>query len=166
LPNKAVILSFDDGWKDQFTYAFPLLVKNHYSATFFIFTNSIGRRSFVSWEDLRTMQSAGMSIGSHSVSHPYLTSLATSTLWTEISDSKRILEQYLGTAVNEFAYPFGRYNADIVAMVEKAGYHSARGDYESGGQSFARLYQLSALNAPTTMALFEKKFPIEGYTIQ
>ncbi len=166
LPEKPVILSFDDGWKDQFTYAFPLLVKNKYPATFFIFTNSIGRHGFISWEDLQIMQSAGMTIGSHSLSHPYLTRVATSTLWGEINDSKRILEQHLGVSVNEFAYPFGNYNPAIIAIVKKAGYRSARGDYESGEQSPDRLYQLSALNAPTTTALFEKKFPITGYVMR
>lgn len=163
LPEKPVILSFDDGWRDQFTYAFPLLTKNHYSATFFVFTHSIGRPGFLSWKDLEMMRDAGMTIGSHSLSHPYLTRVATSTLWSEINDSKRILEQHLSMAIHEFAFPFGRYNSAIVAMVKEAGYYSARGDYESGEQSFDRLYRLSALNAPTTTTLFEKKFTAAGY---
>jgi len=164
LPKKPIILTFDDGWKDQFTYAFPLLLKNHFSATFFVFTNAIGRPDFVSWEDLKVMRDAGMTIGSHSRSHPYLTRIAsTTTLQNEIRGSRRILEEHLGIPITEFAYPFGRYNADIVTMVKEAGYRSARGDFESGKQSLDRLFELSALNAPTTTVLFEKKFPISGY---
>lgn len=163
LPEKPVIISFDDGWKDQFTYAFPLLVQHNYKATFFVFTNAIGRPGFVSWDDLEEMQDAGMTIGSHSRSHPYLTRAATSSLESEIRGSKRILEERLGVPVNEFAYPFGQYTQAIVALVKEAGYRSARGDFESGKQAAARLYELSALNAPTTIAAFERKFPSTGY---
>lgn len=160
LPQKPVILSFDDGWSDQFMYAFPILEKYHYQATFFVFTNSIGRRGFLTWNELRRMLVAGMTIGSHTRSHPYLTKIANSVaLWDEIRGSKRTLEKRLGVTVNEFAYPFGQYNAAIAAMAAKAGYRSARGDYVSGEQAADRLYALSALNAPTTTILFEKKFP-------
>ncbi|MHB1162998.1 MAG: polysaccharide deacetylase family protein [Minisyncoccota bacterium] len=162
LPRNPIILSFDDGWSDQFTYAFPILQKYHYTATFFVFTNSIGRRGFLTWEDLHTLRDAGMTIASHSRSHPFLTKIADpATLWSEIDGSKQILEKNLGITVNEFAYPFGQYNPEIVAMVKKAGYTVARGDYvqRGGEQSLDQLYALSALNAPTTMEKFMRKFP-------
>ncbi len=161
LPKNPIIISFDDGWSDQFTYAFPILKKYHYTATFFVFTNPIGRRGFVSWSDLREMRDAGMTIGSHSKSHPFLTKITDpAVLWSEIDGSKQTLEKNLGVTVNEFAYPFGQYNTDIVALVKKAGYASARGDYYRGaGQSLDRLYGLSALNAPTTTELFARRFP-------
>lgn len=160
LPAKPIILSFDDGWSDQFTYAFPILEKYHYTATFFVFTNAIGRPSFLSWDDLRQMLAAGMTVGDHTRSHPYLTGISDpSVLWDEIDGSKQTLEKRLGITVNEFAYPFGVYTPTIQALVEKAGYQSARGDYYSGEQTANRLYALSAINAPTTTALFEKKFP-------
>lgn len=163
LPSKPIIISFDDGWKDQFEYALPILEKNHVQATFFVFTNAIGRRGFVSWSDLEKIRDAGMTIGSHSKSHPYLTRIATSSLPSEIRESKHILEQHLGIRVNEFAYPFGKYTESIALLVKQAGYHAARGDFESGKQEVGRLYGLSALNAPTTIAAFEKKFPSTGY---
>ncbi len=160
LPAKPIILSFDDGWSDQFTYAFPILEKYHYTATFFVFTNAIGRPGFLSWDDLRQMLAAGMTVGDHTRSHPYLTGISDpSVLWDEIDGSKQTLEKRLGVTVNEFAYPFGMYTPAIQALVEKAGYQSARGDYYSGEQTANRLYALSAINAPTTTALFEKKFP-------
>lgn len=160
LPRNPIILSFDDGWKDQYTYAFPILKKHGYTATFFVFTNSIDHKSFFSLDELRELVAAGMTIGSHSRTHPYLTQITNQdALWREISDSKHILEKLLGVPITEFAYPFGQYNDAIVAMVKKVGYRSARGDYFTGVQSANRLYELSALNAPTTMELFKKKFP-------
>lgn len=160
LPSKPIILSFDDGWSDQFTYAFPILVKHNYKATFFVFTNAIGRRGFVSLDNLYAMRDAGMTIGSHSRSHPFLKKITdTAALWKEIDGSKKLLESKLGTQVTEFAYPFGQYNPAIVEMVQKAGYASARGDVYSGDQSLERLYMLSALNAPTTAEAFVRKFP-------
>ena len=159
LPAKPIIISFDDGWSDQFMYAFPILKKYHFTATFFVFTNSIGRRGFLTWDELHELLAAGMTIGSHSRSHPYLTRIDDlSGLWDEIYTSKQILEKNLGVSINEFAYPFGMYNVAIMEMVTKAGYRSGRGDYYSGEQAANRLYELSAMNAPTTMALFEKKF--------
>ncbi len=161
LPSNPIILSFDDGWKDQFIYAFPILKKHGYIATFFVFTNSIDHKSFFSLDQLKEMLAAGMNIGSHSRTHPYLTQIANQDdLWREISGSKKTLEDLLGIRIHEFAYPFGQYNDAIVAMAKKAGYRSARGDYFTGVQSADRLFELSALNAPTTLDLFKKRFPV------
>ncbi len=160
LPPKPVILSFDDGWGDQFAYAFPVLEKYRYPATFFVFTNAIDRPGFLTWDDLHALAAAGMTIGAHSRPHPYLTSIASeSKLWSEIDGSRRLLEKELGLPVNEFAYPFGRYDAAIVSLVRKSGYRSARGDYYSGRQSADRLFELSAINAPTTIARFKTLLP-------
>lgn len=161
LPTKPVILSFDDGWRDQFQYAFPLLEKYHDKATFFIFTNAIGHRGFVTWSDLHTLVATGMMIGDHSRTHPYLTKITDpGKLRDEIVGSQRILEQGLGVPITEFAYPFGQYNPTIITLLKQAGFKSARGDYWSGNlQSADRLYELSALNAPTTTAAFDARFP-------
>jgi len=161
LPKKPIIISFDDGWSDQYQYAFPILKKYTYPATFFVFTNPIGTRGFMTWDELREMQKAGMHIESHSRSHPYLIRITDpAKLWNEINGSKERLEKELGVPVTEFAYPFGQYTPDIVALVKKAGYQSARGDhYFRGEQTVNRLFDLDALNAPTTLTLFKQKFP-------
>jgi peptidoglycan/xylan/chitin deacetylase (PgdA/CDA1 family) len=163
LPTNPIIISFDDGWSDQFTYAFPILVKYQYLATFFVFTNPIGTRGFLTWDNLRAMRDAGMTIGSHTRSHPFLTKITNSnSLWNEINGSKQTLEKNLDITVNEFAYPFGQYDATTTTLVKKAGYLSARGDYmkKGGLQSIDKIYELNALNAPTTTELFMRKFPI------
>ncbi|MDE1919136.1 MAG: polysaccharide deacetylase family protein [Patescibacteria group bacterium] len=161
LPAKPILLSFDDGWQNQFTYAFPILKKHGFSATFFVFTNAIGRRGFMTWDELKRMREAGMTIGAHSRSHPYLTKIADpAALWDEIAGSKAVLEQRLGVPVTVFAYPFGQYDPSVVADVARAGYRLARGDFYAGGMvSAERPYELGAMNAPTTTELFAKKFP-------
>ncbi|HUO56202.1 MAG TPA: polysaccharide deacetylase family protein [Candidatus Paceibacterota bacterium] len=160
LPSRPVILNFDDAWEDQYVYAFPILEKYHYTATFFVPTNFPGQRSFLAWDQLRTIAAAGMTIGSHSESHPYLTSItSTSTLWKEIYGSKQVLQNELGTTTDEFDYPFGMYNNAIMSMVEAAGYKAARADYLGLNQSRTNIYKLGALNAPTDMLTFAAYFP-------
>jgi|CXWL01.1.fsa_nt_gi peptidoglycan/xylan/chitin deacetylase (PgdA/CDA1 family) len=164
LPTRPIVISFDDGWSDQFKYAFPILQKHHYTATFFVFTNPIGRRGFLSWDNLQTLVAAGMTIGSHTLSHPFLNKVTDpNILWSEINASKNVLEKNLGITITEFAYPFGQYNASTTELVKRAGYSSARGDYVMQGakQTVEQLYTLSALNAPTTLELFVRTFPMQ-----
>lgn len=162
LPPHAVIITFDDAWEDQYIYAFPILEKYHYTATFFIPTNFPDHPGFISWNQLRTMSQAGMSIESHSESHPYLSLItSTSTLWNEIDGSKLILQKELGITPTEFAYPFGEFDPQIIALVQQAGYKLARGDYLSTHNSAAQRYALGVVNAPTTMTAFETLFPVQ-----
>lgn len=160
LPDKPVVLTFDDGWRDQYKYAFPILKKYQYPTTFFVFTNAIGRKAFLSWDELREMSASGMTVGGHTRSHPYLTRIRSSAvLWDEIYGSKLLLEKKLGVTVSQFAYPFGMYNASTTALVENAGYTSARGDYQTKSQSLEQIFELGALNAPTTIEQFIRIFP-------
>lgn len=129
LPEKPVVLTFDDGWEDLYRHAFPLLMKYHDTATFFIFTNGIGDRDFMTWSQLKTMQAAGMDIESHSVSHPFLSAMTDKAkLWKEIEGSREIIASHLGRAPDIFAYPYGTYNDLDIAMLKAAGYRAARAD--------------------------------------
>jgi peptidoglycan/xylan/chitin deacetylase (PgdA/CDA1 family) len=155
LPAKPVIISFDDGWEDQFEYALPALEKYHYNATFFVVTNTIGARGFLSWPQLREIRLQGMEIGSHSRSHPHLDKINNpSFLWDQIYTSKQILERQLGAAVDEFAYPYGSYNATTSSIVRLAGYRAARACCVGRVQTDA--YALRAVMAPNDSAKFAK----------
>lgn len=159
LPPKPIIISFDDGWRDQYEYAFPILKKHNYPATFFVFTNKIDKKDFLTWDELREMLDSGMTIAAHTRSHPYLTHIRDeAALWDEIYGSKITLERHLGVPVHEFAYPFGQFNATTTELVKRAGFKSARGDFYTGMQSADRLFELSAMNAPTTLAAFTRAF--------
>jgi peptidoglycan/xylan/chitin deacetylase (PgdA/CDA1 family) len=126
LPERPVILSFDDGWENQFTYAFPLLQKYRFTATFYVVTNYLDNDNFMTVDQLKTMIAAGMTIGGHSRSHPALPGLSTARQWDEIAASRNWLQERLGVTIDTFAYPYGSYNAGVVALVKAAGYRTAR----------------------------------------
>jgi peptidoglycan/xylan/chitin deacetylase (PgdA/CDA1 family) len=125
LPQRPVIISFDDGWENQFEYGFPILQKYHDTATFYVVTSYLDHENFMTTEQLKTIVAAGMTIGCHMRSHPYLTSLGPERARDEISGAKAILEAE-GFKVDTFAYPYGAYNKNVVAMVEAAGFRTAR----------------------------------------
>ncbi|OGH81741.1 MAG: hypothetical protein A3F93_00690 [Candidatus Magasanikbacteria bacterium RIFCSPLOWO2_12_FULL_34_7] len=137
LPENPVIINFDDGWKNQYTHAFPILKKTNNIATFYIFTNAIDHENYLSWEQIKEMSEANMEFGDHSHYHPYLWKIEDQTeLDREIIKSKEIIEKHLGKTITTFAYPFGLYSSTTVEMVKKAGFTTARsfdkwGNYHS-----------------------------------
>jgi len=114
-------VSFDDGYLNQFTNAFPIMKKFGYHGVAFVITGLIGQhfegRSLMEVEHLNSLEAAGWEIGSHSISHPYLTRLAPEALTTELLKSKKWGEDS-GFSMEAMAYPYGDYN-DLVE--KKAG---------------------------------------------
>lgn len=125
LPPKPIILTFDDGWKDQYTEAFPLLKKHHFTATFFIITGSVGHSAYLSWEQIKEMAEAGMDIQSHTLNHPRLPVLSKDKALHEILDSKKELESRLNKPVTILAYPYGLYDQDVIDITQQSGYQAA-----------------------------------------
>jgi peptidoglycan/xylan/chitin deacetylase (PgdA/CDA1 family) len=125
LPSSPIVLSFDDGWKDQYTGAFPVLVKYKIPATFFIITDSIGHSAYMDWKQLEDMAAAGMDIEPHSHTHPKLTVFPEQYLSREIIDSKKILETRISKPAVVFSYPFGSYNDTVISIVKQAGFDAA-----------------------------------------
>ena len=124
---KPVVLGFDDGWKNQFTYAFPLLQKYHMTAVFYIYTNPIGRDArFMTWEQIKELDHSGMEIADHTLSHPYLQKLSPEALRHEVLDSKKKLEEELGKPITHFASPFGYTSPELVSLLREGGFHTAR----------------------------------------
>jgi peptidoglycan/xylan/chitin deacetylase (PgdA/CDA1 family) len=130
-----VSFEFDDGNQDQFDYAFPILQAYGIKATFMVCTEYINGY-FPSWQggdqcmtdsELRTLQAAGMEIGSHSVSHNSFLYDTTNVL-VELRDSKQALQNW-GINCNNFAYPAG-YRSDATDEIAEQYYHSATGGYE------------------------------------
>lgn len=137
LPDKTVVLTLDDGFSDNFEGAFAPLAKRGMRATWFIVSKSIGanahwirgassRSPIISQGQLKELVSAGMEIGSHTRRHPDLTGLGPDNLADEIAGSKLDLEEMLGReVVVSFAYPYGRFNNQVVESVRQAGYRFA-----------------------------------------
>lgn len=129
IPPKTLAITFDDGYKDNYTYAFPILKKYNFPATIFIIINEVGRPEDdrLSWDEIKVMQGSGIiTFGSHTLSHAYLPEISSDQeLKFEIFDSKRMLEEQLGREVSIFSYPGGRFNTKIKQFVRDAGYKVA-----------------------------------------
>ncbi len=127
LPAKPVMITLDDGWENQYIYAFPILKKYKYPGIFYVYPNAIGSKVFLKWPELKEMISENMVMASHTQSHPELPKIVDPALLKkEIAGSKEILEKQLGIKVMDFAYPFGAYNDQSVQAVIAAGYRTAR----------------------------------------
>lgn len=135
LPTNTVAITFDDGYLDNFTYAFPVLKKMEFPATIFMITDNIGRENWLSEEDLRILADSGVTIGSHTLSHAFLPPLAAAEADKEISESKTKLEAVLGRPVTLFSYPAGGVTKEVEEMVIAAGYEGAvTTNYKSTGR--------------------------------
>jgi len=157
LPKLPVIITLDDGWVTQYENALPFLSKYHFPATFFVVTDYIGHRGFVSWPQLQTLITDGMKIGSHSRSHPRLAKIADpALLWDQIYNSKVILESQLEVSVAEFAYPYGSYNTAAAEMVKAAGYRVGRGCCTGIAHTSTDVFALRAIMAPNDLTKFQK----------
>jgi len=126
LSKKSIILTFDDGYLDFYTNAFPILRKYRFKSTVFVTTSFVGQKWNLSSSLLIQLQNSSLIIfGSHTVTHPNLTKITERELLYEIRESKNSLEKKLGIKINSFAYPFGTYNRNIIYEVIKAGYSNA-----------------------------------------
>jgi len=127
IPGRTIAITFDDGYKDNYTYAFPILKKFNLPATIFIIVSEVGRPDRLSWEQIKEMRDSGLiTFGSHTLTHPFLNSLKSAKdLKKEIYGSKIALEEKLGRPVEIFAYPSGRFNAEVIQEVKEAGYQVA-----------------------------------------
>jgi len=125
LPKKSVVITFDDGYEDNYTNAYPILKKYGYPAIMFIPSDLIGNEGYLTWGQVREMAANGITFASHSRHHEYLPDLPEHVQRDEIYESKRILEQRLGRPINYFAYPIGGFNDTIKKMVRNAGYIAA-----------------------------------------
>jgi len=135
LPNKAVAVTVDDGWRSAYTEIFPEMQKLHLPFTVFIYPKIIGQTSYaLTWKQIREMAEAGVDVESHSYSHPFLTrrrheswSNGEYATWLEreLVESKKILEKETGHPVSFLAYPYGDYDHYLARAVARAGYLGA-----------------------------------------
>jgi len=131
------VLTFDDGFEDVYSYAFPILREHGFSATVFLISDFLGSRTmpvsmaqisdrrFLSWDQIGAMQAQGIDFGSHSKTHPNLTKLDPAALHEEVAGSKAELERHLGGPVSSFCYPAGQLNQHVIDEVKRTGYEVA-----------------------------------------
>ena len=119
-----VCLTFDDGCATDVLVVAPLLREKGFNATFYVTVNHLGRRGYLTPEQLRDLSDLGFEIGSHSMTHCYLDNLDVNELEVEVSGSKDRLEQLTGRPVAHFSCPGGRMNSLLPKIAMDAGYES------------------------------------------
>lgn len=130
LPERVVVLTFDDGFKNFYTEAFPILSDHGFGATVFLVTDFCGkhndwagnppelpRSEILNWSEVRELGENGVEFGSHTRAHPDLTRASIASMEDEIVNSKSALDDALGAETVSFAYPFGRVNQAAKALV-------------------------------------------------
>ena len=143
IPAKSVVLTFDDGYEDNFTKAFPLLKKYEFKATIYIVlnrfnqnwatdkdlnqaSNELNSEKMLSNEQIKEMLDSGLiEIGSHTLDHVNLPKLNKEEKKKQIIESKKQIENVFNIKCNSFAYPFGFFDEDSVKIVNEANYTNA-----------------------------------------
>lgn len=138
-PRTKVIITFDDGYRDNYLNAFPVLKKFGFPATIFLATGLIGAdkkfdryahipgRDMLNWEEIAEMFANRISFGAHTVSHPHLSRFSRETQKEEIAESYDCVNRHLpqGEQIATFCYPYGDYNADTLHIVREMGFKYA-----------------------------------------
>ena len=146
LPGRAVLITFDDGYIDFASEAWPLLRQYGFSALVFVVSERVGGKNdwdpsaaagdaLMDWNALRRLQSEGLEVGSHSATHPRLSSLPVADVVREAATSKTAIERELDRPVSAFAYPFGDHDAAIQHLVGACGYDQGFTCFPSGRAS-------------------------------
>lgn len=137
LPDKAVSITLDDGFKDNFDNAFPVLLEMDIPATIFLATGTLGntniwmenrgfsKRPMLTWDMVRSMNNSIITFGAHTVSHANLSKLDKNDAQKEVGESKRMIEHHLGVPVKYFAYPYGLFTGETPNIISDAGFKLA-----------------------------------------
>ena len=165
LPERPVILTFDDGFADFYTNALPVLEQYGFAATLYVATAFVGgtsrwltrenesTRAMLQWSQLSEISAAGIECGAHSHSHSQLDRLPEAVAQGEIVLCKKILEDRLAQEISTFAYPFGYYTATLRQLVRAAGYSSACAVKNATSSTADDRFSLARLLVPVGMGV-------------
>lgn len=167
LPRNTVVITFDDGYADNYFCAFSVLKQYNLTATIFVIVDAIGEAGYLSYAQLKEMNAQGsIEIGSHTLSGAYLPGRDTRELKREIGSSKRILDGKLNKPVVLFCYPLGGFTAEIQEIVRRSGYLAACSTNRGYTQTYLNddifaLKRIKITDAPFNLFVFWAK--LSGY---
>lgn len=140
-PAKPIVLTFDDGYMDFYTNAFPILRRFGFHAVSFIPTGLMGGNYYMNWGQIKEIASSGLvTFESHTVTHANLPSLSYAAQLKQLQDSKNIIQSNTGYPVNFIAYPGGSTNGTVQYAVQQAGYAGGLGTWY--GKAWGGFYNM------------------------
>jgi peptidoglycan/xylan/chitin deacetylase (PgdA/CDA1 family) len=165
LPAKPIIITFDDGYADNYIHAFPLLQKYGFSATFYVVTDYVDRglSRYMTWEQIEEMAASGMEIGSHSRDHPDLRGKPYEYLVWQILGSRQTIEAHVGRPIHAFSYPSGAYDDFAVQVVRSAHFWGAVTTAQGATHTSDDIFELRRIRVRGTdsLHLFTKKLHLD-----
>ena len=157
-PAKPIVLTFDDGYVDFYLNAYPILRKYNFCAVSFIIVGSVGQGYYLSWDQIRDMQSSGLiSFESHTVTHPDLTKLSYTRLLSELQDSKNMLEAQTGRIVHFISYPYGKINATVMNAARQVGFVGGVATWNGKARCPSMDMPRVQVNGPWTLQTFASR---------
>ncbi len=126
LPQKPIVLSFDDGYRDFYTDVFPILKKYNIKSIIYVVSGFLDKPNYLLIEQLKEIAESGLvEIGAHTVNHAVLKGIPLEMAKYEIEESKKQLENLLNISVVSFAYPHGQFDNQVINLIKDAGFRSA-----------------------------------------
>jgi peptidoglycan/xylan/chitin deacetylase (PgdA/CDA1 family) len=157
-PHKSVVITFDDGFKNNYTIGLPVLCKFGFTATIFLATDHIGglccwrghesipQIPMLSWEEILKMCDKGIDFGSHTCSHAFLTRLTRKELLAELRNSRHLMEEKLRRKVRFFSHPYGETNRETQRALKQCGYKGGFGRLDfSHGNTAENLFDMTRI---------------------
>jgi peptidoglycan/xylan/chitin deacetylase (PgdA/CDA1 family) len=166
LPERPVVLTFDDGYGDFYTQALPLLKRNGFTATLFQTTGWVGKENaairMMNWRELAEAEQAGIEIGAHTCTHRQLDQLPADALHEELYASKSALEDNLGLKIPGLAYPYGYSNAKVRQLARDLGHDYAYAVDNALSSSEADRFAIPRLTVRRTTSMDEFQKMVNG----
>ena len=148
LPENPVLITFDDGYEDNYTTMLPIIEKYNMKAVVYMVTNDIGKSGYLTWDELRDMQERGVEIGSHTANHQPLTKLERDKQIEEMHLSKLLMEWNGIKTVFSFSYPNGAYDENMPMLLQENEYLTAVTGDAGLNTMTTNPYLLQRLNIP------------------
>jgi len=168
VPDKSVVITLDDGYEDNYVEAFPILKKYGFKATIFVITSNVDKNSaFITSSQIKEMDSSGIQVESHTVTHRDLDKLSYDEQYKELKDSKVFLEDLLKRNIDYIAYPTGKYNDNTVKAVKAAGYKMALTTNGRWSDKTDGIFTLDRVYISTfhSMTIFKERLTNPNYKI-
>ncbi|MEW5759055.1 MAG: polysaccharide deacetylase family protein [Candidatus Omnitrophota bacterium] len=166
MPRDTVVITFDDGFKDNYSNAYPILKKYKIPATIFLISNCIGNKSeYLTWQEINEMLKGGVFFGGHTKNHVYLPNVSLAVAYQEIKGSKEQIEANTGQVITMFSYPAGGFDNNIKKIVEKAGFKAACTTNRGYNKASCDIFELKRIKVTDKDAqnLLKFRMKISGY---